>query len=638
MADTQNMKNDNIIDLREILLIIWANKLISLLFCFLGILCSAFIYLNTEVKYTSEAVFKISSDQTGLNISSELGALASLSGLSQNNKPSLPSDRINGRIFIQKLDKKLNLKEDVFFNKYNPNYSEPFWVSKIKNYLGKGKSELNVTEAIWQGIMYHYSKSIELEETDFGSMKVSATHTNAKRASEIANTIMQDILEYEKLKRSKLADDQVEFLANSLADALYELETSQSNLKKFTLENAALPLEAFTLNSLQLDQLREKLTKTLILVNAVQEIVKLLEKETTTNEDYNYLKKNFQIVDQVEFRRVLGQNEIISFWSWPEKKSAIAVLATLTERKKRLESEIRNMQVSAKNSEANLDSFVKMERELSIAEATYTVLIEQVKAQTLMAGYTPDDSEIYEYASPSVNPSTLPRNTILTIGALIGLFSGLIISIIFSLFKGVFYSKKSLIEAMGTNLNASFKFIKPANKLTLKSKMKIQRTLRNLTVEINKSAINKIIVTSSKTKVISFDVASALAEYIQSGDLKVGILNFSHNQKKLSSDTNEEGKFRIIENNNNVFYLIPNGLLNPMDWLSTPGFKKDLNNLSKKYDFLFFCADNENSIDILRALMSEKFFHITLARIRRTKKDTLTKMQSIAQAQGLLHD
>ena len=115
-------------------------------------------------------------------------------------------------------------------------------------------------------------------------------------------------------------------------------------------------------------------------------------------------------------------------------------------------------------------------------------------------------------------------------------------------------------------------------------------------------------------------------------------MNFSHNQKKLSSDTNEEGKFRIIENNNNVFYLIPNGLLNPMDWLSTPGFKKDLNNLSKKYDFLFFCADNENSIDILRALMSEKFFHITLARIRRTKKDTLTKMQSIAPAQGLLHD
>ena len=94
----------------------------------------------------------------------------------------------------------------------------------------------------------------------------------------------------------------------------------------------------------------------------------------------------------------------------------------------------------------------------------------------------------------------------------------------------------------------------------------------------------------------------------------------------------------FIENNNNVFYLIPNGLLNPMDWLSTPGFKKDLNNLSKKYDFLFFCADNENSIDILRALMSEKFFHITLARIRRTKKDTLTKMQSIAPAQGLLHD
>ena len=192
---------------------------------------------------------------------------------------------------------------------------------------------------------------------------------------------------------------------------------------------------------------------------------------------------------------------------------------------------------------------------------------------------------------------------------------------------------------MGTNLNASFKFIKPANKFSHKSRKKVQRTLRNLTIEINKSAINKIIVTSSKTKVISFDAASALANYIQSGDLKVGILNFSHNQKKLLNGANEEDKFRIIENNNNVFYLIPNGHLNPMDWLSTPGFKKDLKQFKQKnMTFLFFCADNENSIDILRALMAESFFHITLAKIRRTKKDTLSKMQLIAPAQGLLHD
>ena len=106
MIDTQNIQNDNIIDLRETLLILWANKIILLLSCFLGIICSLYIYLNTEIKYTSESVFKIISNDDGLNISSEFGALASLSGLAGKNKPSLPTDRISGRIFIQKLDQK----------------------------------------------------------------------------------------------------------------------------------------------------------------------------------------------------------------------------------------------------------------------------------------------------------------------------------------------------------------------------------------------------------------------------------------------------------------------------------------------------------------------------------------------------
>ena len=85
------------------------------------------------------------------------------------------------------------------------------------------------------------------------------------------------------------------------------------------------------------------------------------------------LRQQFPIVDQVEFRRVLGQNEIISSWSWPDASSVDAVFDTLTERKNRLQSQINASQIDAERSGLALETYAKLEREAKIAEATYTV-------------------------------------------------------------------------------------------------------------------------------------------------------------------------------------------------------------------------------------------------------------------------
>ena len=103
-----------------------------------------------------------------------------------------------------------------------------------------------------------------------------------------------------------------------MAKALSDLEVAQSDLKEFALENSALPLESFAAGSLQLDALREQFNRTSELHEAVAALSLILQNETKDQNNYQALRQKFPIVDQVEFRRVLGQNEIISSWSWPE--------------------------------------------------------------------------------------------------------------------------------------------------------------------------------------------------------------------------------------------------------------------------------------------------------------------------------
>ena len=72
-----------------------------------------------------------------------------------------------------------------------------------------------------------------------------------------------------------------------------------------------------------------------------------------------------------------------------------AVFDTLTERKKRLQSQINASQIDAERSGLALETYAKLEREAKVAEATYTVMIEQVKAQSMASGYRPDKTEVY---------------------------------------------------------------------------------------------------------------------------------------------------------------------------------------------------------------------------------------------------
>ena len=114
--------------------------------------------------------------------------------------------------------------------------------------------------------------------------------------------------------------------------------------------------------------------------------------------DYEALRINSPLVDDIDFRRILGMSETISAWSWPDLETVDAVSITLQDRIKRLEVETTEIQDNAKIYASSAEDLAKLTRDAKISEATYTVLIEQVKSQSLAAGFKPETFKVFEYA------------------------------------------------------------------------------------------------------------------------------------------------------------------------------------------------------------------------------------------------
>ena len=647
MQELINSESNDEIDLRELFITLWAYKFFIAATCALGFVLGGYHALNTDKVFTSAAIFKLNQSNTGgISLSKDLTTLANFAGFSGGvSAPVLPIGQVTGRIFIEKLDTKLDFQADPYFNTYNPVSVDPIWKSLIKNAVGWQKAATDTQEIIWQGIVAKYSNSVVLDTTQEGSVKIEVTHVKPQRAAEIANVIMNEIISSTKNKKSAELDQQLSYLSNTLARALSDLEVSQSNLKKFSLENSALPLESFAAGSFQLDLLREQLNRASELHEAVAALSLILQDNTKDWNTYLTLRQKHPIVDQVEFRRVLGQNEIISSWSWPEASTIDAVFDTLTERKSRLQSKINASQINAERSGLALGEYAKLERKAKIAEASYKVLIEQAKSQSIMAGYQPDNAIIYEYAFPAISPSAPKRSLVLALGAILGLFFGAALSLLLALRKGVFYSKNSLITGAQARFTASVRTLLPLRNKSLNNintmlVKKPRSTLRDVAVEIHKSATTQVVLTSSGARLTGNDVARALANYMQSDTLKVAVIDFSSRVKKL--DFGDErlsiGSFVVAESAEHISILRPDGNIEAMELLSHRDFWGNIQSLNAKFDLVFFCADGSDAISLLSALEGQKIFHITIARTKKTKCTILMRMRSLLPIQGLLYD
>jgi len=232
-----NTIDDDEIDLAELFYALWAHKFFIGICTAFAIICAGYYALTTDKEYTAKAVFEIqqSDNGRGFSLPGDLGALASLAGVSAGGTNSTDAllERVKSKEYILETNEILNFENDPYFNNYSPNQTDPLWKATIKNLIG-WQSDKRAADAIIEGkVVETFKESISVSTTDSGAISLSVTHEDPDRAAFYANELMEFTRDLVLDEQEESTDLRLNYLSETLADALQEMERSQERLKQF---------------------------------------------------------------------------------------------------------------------------------------------------------------------------------------------------------------------------------------------------------------------------------------------------------------------------------------------------------------------------------------------------------------------
>ena len=644
MIDEPQIQDEEI-NLGELLAAVWAHKIIVVLVTSASIFLSVYYIANAQKEFTANAIFQIEEGNNGIQLPSELGAIASFAGLSAGIKSSenILLERVMGREFILSISSDLTLKSDPFFNRHDPNAKDPLWKATIKKLIGWKTTSSEIDAIVEKSIIKNFREYVTIDETDGGAMHISVTHLNSQKASFYANKIMQKINELVEFDNAQTSEKRLTYLSKTLADALQDMELAQKKLKDFALQNSTAALENFLSGTLTLDELRMEQRKTKEITFVLQILEDLVKTGDLNDTSYQALRETYPLVDDVSFRRILGMSETISAWTWPDIETVNAVSITLKDRLQRLDVEISEIESNAKLYASSAEALAKLTRDVKIAEATYTVLIEQVKSQSIAAGYRPDTFKVFQYATPPIFPSAPRRFTILGFGGILGIVIGCAFAILLSSFKGVFYTRKSIIKFAKPSVALKSTSFRRLSRLPV-SKLLDLLTKRTV-LEVDEAEIiladkKLIYVINSGGRPTAYGTSRLLATQSSMSGRKV-ILCDTTGQilKEVKNDPGKENAgLNVSEIAPGIHILNQYSESIRTSFFSDKNFEKNIKNLLSSYDQVYICAKNNEAYAGLIALKSFDPAVVLLSRLRKTLKSDLKNFINIHSIGILFND
>ena len=649
MKSTSLHSNEEI-DLKNLFLTLWAHKAIISFFSILFFIISGWYSLNLEKKYTARALFnlQISNSEIG-GIGKRESSIALLTGISDKNSPlEKIREQTHSRIFIENINKELDFISDSYFNSYDPNFVEPLWKSKLKNLIGYQTSFVNKKEIMWQSVINNFKNNIKFELTEASNISIKVTHLIPERAAKIANSVMRHIINQSRTKQNNAVNEQLNYLSTTLASSQKKLEDAESAQQNFAIQNSINPEYVFAEYTLDIEETNKLLGSTKSLIDAGNEVLNIIKSNNTTIEKYDLARTKHPIINSLEFRSIFFQDENVVSWEWPKVDLTESVIRTLLNRKNRLNNTLIEQQNRAKAYSKKLEKYFSLVREYEIARATYTVLIEQVKTNTLLAGYRPEKTEIYEYAASPIHPSAPDRNLIVAIGTLLGIFIGTVFSLIYAARKDVFYSHSSLMKATSASYSSGLSgYHKFRNKDFKQLKKNISykniQVLQNLYFEIKQSKKRLILVSNLGSRLKAKDFAKILSINFQNQEQRIAYIDLD--KKRTNSDLKDldvvkyqDNDFNLIQNFENIFELESSTNDGHIDFLKSKNAIINIKSLEKDFDLIIISINNQGKNNIVRALTAKEVFHIALARKRKTKCKDMHIIQKYLPLGAILYD
>ena len=424
---------------------------------------------------------------------------------------------------------------------------------------------------------------------------------------------------------------------------MQEVETSEQNLKDFTLNNTYGAEDSFLFSSFKLDELRKERKEVSEISSVLNIIQTYIDRGSLDTSSYKKLRSEYPLVDDVKFRQILGMSETINDWTWPASDTISAVLTTLNNRVQRLNVDISSIEEEAKTYAFSSGELVRLRRDSKIAEATYTVLIEQVKSQALIAGFKPETFRIYTYATPPLRPSSPKIIIILIVSCLLGMLLGLALSFINAYRRGVFYSRSTLINTAQPHHPLKPKKLR---QLSQKPISEIQKRLVGLkspeldeaTITLSKCEL--IFVVNSGSRISAAGMSHILATHSASMGKQVALIDMSQNQKG-HYPTNQNVKhfdmdFDATDFGVSILSITDN--IQKTSFFSSKLLEKRVQELLSQFDQIFICIKDEEIFSKVRALNQFNPALVILSRIKKTRKAYIEMLKQKLPIEIMFHE
>ena len=650
MTKKINPENDEV-NLSELFAVIWANKLVIFMLVLIAIIISGYYSSNLEKKFTARAIFKIDyGDKGGFNVSKQLESLVSIAGSSsgKNKDTDALLERVEGRELILKVNESTSLHKDDYFNTYDPTPKKPSRLSNLKKFfiIQDLEAEKNITteteqDAIIENlILKNYRKNVTFNETEAGAITVSVTHISPNKAADYANAFMEQIRQLINDENKTKQELRLSYLSETLADAIQEVETTQKNLTDFSLENSTQAKAMFMTGSLKLGDLRMEKRKAKEFNKLLSILVSLVETGNLDDDAYEALRSNHPLVDDVDFRRILGMSETVDDWTWPKIETIEAVNATLKERIKRLDVDIENIEENAKIFAASAEGLANIKRDAKIAEATYKIITQQVKTQALSAGFQPEIFQVFEYATVPLSPASPRIITLITLSALFTFIFGCVLVLINSLGRNVYYTQSALISDIGAKLSVKSNSIRRLSRKPIAKISSIvlkRRVVVADEIEVTLANQNLIYFLNKGGRLTSSGAARLLATQSSLSGRKVILCDITGESERDIADNSKESKgaFSVVKINDTMNILSDT---KDVSFFTSANFTEILKDLLNNFDQVILCATNKDSTLGLMALKDFDPSVVLLAGLRSTKRSDIKKLTANQSVDILVYD
>ena len=630
------------IDLGELFRTLWAYKIFIAVISGIFLVGAGYYALTADKEYTTKAVFLAPTEkQGGLSLGGELGGLAALAGLSAGSNSSLGAvlERVQSREFILAAADKLDFASDPDFNDYDPDAVDPLWKATLKNLIGWVSAE-DVDAIVERNVLENYRELIQVSETDGGALEVSVTNTYPARAADYANALMDMITQMMEREQKAETDERLAYLSDTLATSLVDVERTQEALAEFSMENGVTPEQSLISESSDLERYRREREATEEFLLVVDALTHAITSGETSPEAFEDLRAAHPAVDDVRFRRILGLSETVNSWSWPTAPALQLVDATLNNRLTRLNVEISALSERAEVTARRVEELADLKRQATIAEATYRVMIEQVKAQTLSAGYQPDNFKVYQYATAPVTPSAPKRNLILALGLVLGVFSGSAMALVLGMRRGVHYGLNGLLAQTNAGMSLKMQKIRrlcrlPLNLISERLSARALNDLDEATIELSGDPL--LLVCGLNARASSAGIGRVLAAAAAHSNKRVLLCDTTWSSD-LDTVADGAADYTVSRSIDGVDVVRMASASQKRNIYTRTDFAPAIQKFMSDYDQVIVAGRDELAVSAAKSLRSLKPALVLAARLGKTKKSDIQKILDVTGARVLIHD